>query len=585
MRGPALVVSRAKPDDCRSAWPAQPSAACGDARCQRCRHPWLAGLAACVLGIGYGVPAGARQPASAVELRDHDEFEAWLEAPWRAAAAASARRFVMRFRDPRAAPGARVGWQLELRDAAGRVVRRWRGTTLLANGVGEGAVRWQAPAAVPPGGAWRVRMRAVPPAGHGGAVEQERRVAGGTMADPRRLGAFRASATFALDMLPWDIYLGNLHSQTGHSDGGGALDTCDHAQPPQSAAAGPAAAFAYAREHGLDFLLASEHNHMYDGSADTARQADPARAQALFRAGLAEAADFTAAHPGFVALYGLEWGVAEHGHLNILNGTELLGWERNAAGELLADTATPRTDYAGLYTLLRERGWLGQFNHPNASQFRAAGKPLGYTADGDAAMVLCEVSNSNAFSARTDEGEPRFTHYETTCQRALEAGYHVAFSSNQDNHCANWGASAPNRTGVLLPAGTPLTAASLLEAIAARRVFATMDKAASLVLTANGHMMGERFVNQGDLALSVRYRHAAGTAPGELVLVSGVPGRNGKPAQVTLAATEVTLRPEPGEHYYYARLTQEDGKVLWSAPLWVAQEAGAAEPPSDPDQP
>jgi hypothetical protein len=338
-------------------------------------------------------------------------------------------------------------------------------------------------------------------------------------------------------------------------------------------AAGPAEAYAFALQHGLQFLLASEHNHMYDGSEGSNPQADPEAARRLYRSGLAQAEAFTAAHPGFVALYGLEWGVISNGgHLNILNSPELLGWERNAAGEVIGDTFTAKNDYAALYSLLGRRGWLGQFNHPGERQFHAAGEPLGHVPEGDAAMALCEVMNSSAFSNHTDEGETRLSSYEPLCQAALEAGWHVAFSSNQDNHCANWGASAPNRTGVLLPRGTPFTAASLLEAIAARRVFATTDKGASLVLTAGGHVMGQRITNGGTLALAVQYRHGPGRSASELAIVSGVPGRPGSTQTMTLAANRVTIAPPPGEHYYYARLTQDDGSMLWSAPVWVTQQ-------------
>jgi hypothetical protein len=35
----------------------------------------------------------------------------------------------------------------------------------------------------------------------------------------------------------------------------------------------------------------------------------------------------------------------------------------------------------------------------------------------------------------------------------------------------------------------------------------------------------------------------------------------------------VTVRPSAGQHFYYAKLTQDDGKVLWSAPVWVKQLA------------
>jgi hypothetical protein len=36
---------------------------------------------------------------------------------------------------------------------------------------------------------------------------------------------------------------------------------------------------------------------------------------------------------------------------------------------------------------------------------------------------------------------------------------------------------------------------------------------------------------------------------------------------------DVTTAPGPGAHFYYAKVTQDDGKVSWSAPVWVAQAA------------
>jgi hypothetical protein len=107
---------------------------------------------------------------------------------------------------------------------------------------------------------------------------------------------------------------------------------------------------------------------------------------------------------------------------------------------------------------------VGQFNHPSWSgQFIVNGVALGYTREGDEVMALCEVVNSTAFSTNQSETETRRSNFEMACNKLLEAGYHVAFSSNQDNHCANWGASYTNRTGILVPAGTPLTTDSFVE--------------------------------------------------------------------------------------------------------------------------
>jgi hypothetical protein len=372
--------------------------------------------------------------------------------------------------------------------------------------------------------------------------------------------------------LPYTVYYGNLHSQSNHSDGGGPLDNCKGAQDPQSAPFGPDAAFDYAHAHGLDLLMVSEHNHMYDGSDGTNAAADPAVAKALYQSGLQIARAHNTADPAFLALYGMEWGVIGNGgHLNIFNSDELLGWEANGKGELLADTLTARSDYAALYTLMAQRGLVGQFNHPSLSgQFVVNGKPLGYTPDGDTAMALCEVLNSSAFSNKGDESETRRSNYEQACNALLEAGYHVAFSSDQDNHCANWGMSYTNRTAVLIPNGVPLTRASFIEAVRARRVFATMDRDAQIVLSANGHLMGERFDNAGPLALHVRYAGAPGRSAASVAIMEGVPGRNGAVSVLSTQA-ETGVTPAPGAHFYYAKVTQDDGRVLWSAPLWVTQ--------------
>ncbi|MBT9493472.1 MAG: hypothetical protein IV107_14265, partial [Paucibacter sp.] len=101
---------------------------------------------------------------------------------------------------------------------------------------------------------------------------------------------------------------------------------------------------------------------------------------------------------------------------------------------------------------------------------------------------------------------------EAACKKALEAGFKVAFTTNQDNHCANWGASGTNRNGILIPSGVALSQQSFVEAIKARRVFATMDKTSQLVLTANGHLMGESFSNAGPLNLVANYAPGAGKA-------------------------------------------------------------------------
>jgi len=526
--------------------------------------------------------------ASALPVLDeHSEFEATLHAPYRASdpSRADTRTFTLSFDYPNAQQPQRVDWQLELISPRGLVVRRWQGDTRLADGPVSVPVTWPgADAGKLAAGVYQVRLRAGSrdagvAAPSADIHEQSWQIEVGpaqTPATPRfaPLPVGRTlQAAPAPGALPYTVYLGNLHSQTNHSDGGAALDSCKGAQEPLKAPYGPEAAYAYAHQHGLDILVTSEHNHMYDGSAGTSKDADPSAPGALYRKGLDAAASYNAAHPGFLALYGMEWGVIDKGgHINIFNSDQLLGWEKNAKGELLADVATARSDYPALYTLMRARGWIGQFNHPSTSgQFAVDGKALGYTADGDEAMALCEVVNSTAFSVNDKEGETRRSNFEAACNKLLEAGFHVAFSTNQDNHCANWGTAYGNRTGVLIPNGTALSRDSFIDALKARRVFATMDKGSQLVLTANGRLMGERFTNSGPLTLVANFASTAGKTVAAVAIMEGVPGRGGVVTQLSSEAT-TSFTPAPGAHFYYAKVTQADGNVLWSAPVWVMQQ-------------
>lgn len=551
---------------------------------------------------------------------DHREFDAMLHAPYRADPNArtgdAARTFTLNFEFPGAGREQTIFWRLELLSPIGKVVQRWHGIESLRDRPVSVAVPWTGRLrnAGLPDGIYQVRLVASARDADGVGIpasavirtvdaalvgnrsdlsDQSWSIEVGRMAAPtmpkfaplargNKAGAQRQSAT-APGGLPYTVYYGNLHSQTNHSDGGGDVASCTGAQAPQSGTYGPAEAYQYAANHGLDFLMASEHNHLFDGSTGTNAAALPATARNLYQSGVSAASSFNSGHQHFLALYGMEWGVISNGgHLNIFGASELLGWEYNSSNQLLADTYTAKGDYASLYTLMRQRGWVGQFNHPATStQFTVGGVDLGYTADGDQVMATCEVLNSSAFSSNTTETETGRSNYEAACNKLLEAGFHVAFTTDQDNHCANWGASFTNRTGVLLPNGAALNTANFLEALRARRVFATMDKNAQLVLTANGHVMGERFANNGALNLLANFASSTGHTVSTVAIFEGVPGRNGSVTQLSSSAA-IAITPAVGEHFYYAKVTQDDGNILWSAPIWVSQASGTGDvtPPS-----
>jgi hypothetical protein len=559
--------------------------------------------------------------SSAPALHDHVELDAALVAPYTSERANEARTFMLKLAYPSDASVQVARWHVQLRAPDGAMVQEWRGTTPLTNGQADVALEWSGRVgknAQLADGIYRVHMSAFSVersvnkklASDVTSIEDLAKTTDADVIDQVwdiRIGnppsptmpAFTALKTnsanalantnteakdtleksaSATASLPYTVYYGNLHSQTNHSDGGGNVSSCSSSQAAQTGEFGPADAFPYAKNAGLDFLMTSEHNHYFDGSSGTNGSASPTTVKNLYQSGLTAATNFNAANAGFLAIYGMEWGVINNGgHMNIFNSNELLGWENNSSGQLLADVLTPKSDYATIYSVMKQRGLIGQFNHPDASgQFIINGTSLAYSADADEVMVLSEVLNTSAFSNNTTESETGRSSFEGAFNLMLERGFHVAPASNQDNHCANWGRSYTNRTGVLLPNGVSFSSANFLNALKARRVFATMDKNSQLILTANGRLMGERFQNSGALALTANFANSQGRTASTVTIYEGVPGRNGT---VTALATSATadVTPAIGQHFYYAKVTQDDGKILWSAPVWVEQVAGSSD--------
>lgn len=543
---------------------------------------------------------------------DHYEFDATLSVPFQAVDA----KFPIRvdFDYPGAGDHTRAAWMVEVLAANGRVIGSDRGIARLTDGRGFKLGRWNgldANGRALPSGYYTVRLRAVPTIATSSdarlSVAQQVKLAFATFQDevveqrydvmlgkvpaarvqtiaPLPTGRQSAAATgaptameksiAATGGLPYTIYYGNMHSQTNHSDGGTPVASCGGSEVPQGGTMGPAEAYTMMRtQAGGDFLLTSEHNHMYDGSTGTNTSASPTTANNLFSSGLQAAASARTANPGFMALYGLEWGVISNGgHLNIINPDVLAEWESNSSGQLIGGVFTAKNDYAGLYSVMKQRGWIGQFNHPASSgQFQIGGVSLAYDANGAEVMVLAEVMNSSAFSTNTTQTETGRSNYGDAWNKLLEAGYHVAPSSDQDNHCANWGLSFTNRTGVLLPSSTALSTTAFYDALRARRVFATEDRTSQLVLTGNGHVMGETFANSGSLTLTANFASTSGQTAQRVQFFEGVPGRKGTVTQLTEGSGSYTFTPATGQHFYYALVTQANGLRLWSAPVWVDQ--------------
>ncbi|RMD96086.1 MAG: hypothetical protein D6812_17805, partial [Deltaproteobacteria bacterium] len=224
-------------------------------------------------------------------------------------------------------------------------------------------------------------------------------------------GMFLVSLTFFLLALPgvhtgdpgggfppvcregaFQVYYGTLHAHTYFSDGERF----------------PAEAFVYARDKaGLDFFAVTDHmEQLYYGRGGS----EWSRLRQLAR-------DVT--EPGvFVGIAGYEWGNGykgpiPYGHCNLFEFEDLLD---------IAKTVT----LDGFYReLVRARGSLAKFNHPNYKAWTNNWNEMEYHAEADRKMALIRVEFP-------DLEEPVF-------RMALDKGWHLAPVSSQDNHHADWG--------------------------------------------------------------------------------------------------------------------------------------------------
>lgn len=362
--------------------------------------------------------------------------------------------------------------------------------------------------------------------------------------------------------LGYQTYYGNLHSHTSYSDGEGT--------PPQ--------AYAFARSSAptpLDFLAVTEHNHASELSSLANWHLGQSQAQAANDDG------------NFVAIGGQEWGVIETGgHLNLIEGPSLFGWE---AGYY--DVFVAQTDYTGLYSAYLANPPssyppIAEWCHPNAGDFNSYAQ----TPDGKSVVHLMAMISGPAFSTSvTESDQGSTTGNEILFQNALRNGWRVSPTGDQDNHHQTWGASTPSRTAVL---ASGLTKSQILTSLAARRCYATMDHNTAVQFSADAHAMGEAWTSAQGIRIAV---HVSDPDVGETVskieLLRGVTGSSNAAVVATsignadFAWREHQTFAQGTEVHYYLRILMSNNATIWTGPVYVTYDPSAitAVAPRDPE--
>lgn len=366
--------------------------------------------------------------------------------------------------------------------------------------------------------------------------------------------------SFTIGEATFQRYFGQLHSHTQYSDGAGSLDS----------------ALAYVKalpdNANVDFVAFTDHSNYFDSKNnpnveaalyDTSlvKDSDPSHSWATYKNTVAA---FNAANAGkMVAIAGFEmtWSGGP-GHINTFNTPGIVS--RNNT------TLNNKTKDAGLqayYKLLSQTegaNSISQFNHPGTTFGNFI--DFGYwDAVVDTRMYMVEVGNG--------EGQIGAGGYYPSYEQyimALDKGWHVAPTNNQDNHKGRWGNANDARDVILTD---DFTEDGIYEALRARRMYATEDKNLDLDYTVNSNMMGSIIDVPEKLNFEISFNDPDRTdsiAKVELVVNSGkVAYTWDSAADLTKGSVSVELAPE--YTYYFVRVTEGDGDLAVTAPVWVGE--------------
>ena len=350
----------------------------------------------------------------------------------------------------------------------------------------------------------------------------------------------------------YELYFGQLHAHTNLSDGTGTVaQAFDHAS----------------KVANLDFLALTDHSNSFDN--DGGVHMDDENAEELsseWAEGRSGAREITARENGtFVGLYGFEmtWSGGAPGHINTFNSD---GFEsRNYAPYKKGDNYEVLQAYFD--TLNENPQTISQFNHPGDTFGDFMDFAL-YDTVIDNQMTLIEVGNGEG-AIGSSGYFPSYEYY----TRALDKGWHVAPTNNQDNHKGNWGDSNTARSVVL---AEDLSEESIYDAMKNYRVYATEDNDLAILYTLNGNAMGSILDDQEAIDIEVSINDPTDNAGQTKVEVIVNGGQTLAEQTFDGGSADLTFEDLPATYgYYYIRVTQADKNIAVTAPVWVGESVNA----------
>ena len=366
---------------------------------------------------------------------------------------------------------------------------------------------------------------------------------------------------FTVGESKYKAYFGQLHAHTAeYSDGSGTLqDGLSYlSNIPES--------------DNVDFVSFTDHSNYFDtkdasNPAEALNDKSKMTAESLskWEKYVSTMDTFNQSHAGsLLAFSGFEmtWSGGP-GHINTFNSDGLVS-RNNTSLNSKTDDAGMKAYYETLIQNTDPLANLSQFNHP--------GKTFGTFSDFaywspayDNKMVAVEVGNGEG-AINSGGYFPSYSEY----TKALDKGWHVAPTNNQDNHKGKWGNANTCRTVIITD---NFNDDGLLTGLKNRSVYATEDNNLNINYTVNDLMMGsiisEIPTTPLKFAINIDDPDATDTiSKVELITNSG---RVAKSQTFTSNVANWTFELPAVQGYYYVRVTEADKNIAVTAPIWVGQ--------------
>lgn len=329
------------------------------------------------------------------------------------------------------------------------------------------------------------------------------------------------------------LYFGQLHA---HSSISGSQETAQ-------------ALFTAAASAGMDFFAVTDLSDGFDNAASASLGENASLVSQSWASGKAAAA---AAGKNCTGLFGFEMNWPEQmqiGHISVFHTPGFRSWEADA----YKNPAKVLKDFYGELAALP--GAIGQWNHPGTQYGTFFGFDH-YSAEADAVITLMEVAYTQASTAA--EYLSGYQYY----TRALDKGWHIAPTNSQGQN---------GRTVVF--AASPAES-SLYDAMGSYRVYATDDSDLEITYTLDGWAMGSILGTWqvGETAdIFVDLYDPTDNAIGLVEVI--VDGGAVAACQTLNNGCDVLRFSLPAtSSYYFLRITQPDGDIAVTAPVWLKGE-------------